>query len=481
LKNIRHLPAPVTVSFIVLLAACSSNHDATRERHSVIVIISDALRQDVLGCYGGEARTPNIDRLARNGVLFENAYANSPWTAPSSVSMLTGNYATSYGYSPTVGTIRIHVPSEETQLAEALREDGYRTLAKIDNVHGLMHNNTQGFDLLPDGRKFRQVTTEQTREKIARAVGHDVNHDPYWHLGVVLTHLLYMPDDRPFFVLYWMVDPHEPYAPIARFKERIDMALSRLPNPPKFYERPRLRMEDLSALEHEYLRKLYVAEVESVDERVGFIVKILRHRKILDRTYIVFSSDHGELFGEHGLWGHHGYFYEESTRIPLIVAGPGIMKGKRQSTPVSLVDLMPTLKDLLSVTYDQDMQGESLQPLLVGETNEERSVYFQNIKKEPDADAPHVDAVLENGYKLVWLENGTFELYNLGDDTEETLNVIDRYPEVADSLRALLFLRREQSAARSAMNMAGTVDTLAVSPEEAEETVEQLRALGYIK
>jgi arylsulfatase A-like enzyme len=481
MKSMRHLGAGVTLFTVMLLAACSSNRGAADQRHNVIIIISDALRQDVLGCYGGEARTPNIDRLARDGVLFENAYANAPWTVPSSVSMLTGNYATSYGYSPCSGTIQIHVPAREIQLAEALREAGYTTLAKVDNMNGSIHNNLQGFELLPDGREFTQVATEQTRENIARIVGHDVNHIPYSHLGVVLTHLLEMREDQPFFALYWMFDPHEPYAPIARFKERVDWDISQLPNPPGFYEQPRLRMKGLLEVEREYMRRRYVVEVESVDERVGFIVKVLRHRKLLDSTYIVFASDHGELFGEHGLFGHHGYFYEVSTRVPLIVAGPQIMKGKRQSTPVSLVDLMPTLSDLLGAVHDQDMQGQSLQPLLTGETNEVRSVYFETVKKRPDSDAPHVAGLLKNGFKLVLLGSGGFELYNLRDDREETLNAIDRYPDVADTLRAILLAQREQNATRAAMNMAEPVDTFALSPEELEELDKQLRAVGYIK
>ncbi|MCK5618807.1 MAG: sulfatase-like hydrolase/transferase, partial [Candidatus Krumholzibacteria bacterium] len=110
------------------------------------MIVSDALRQDVLGCYGGDARTPNLDWLAKNGVLFENAYSTSPWTAPSAVSMFTGNYATTYGCSPHAktrrpGPIRIYVPRSEHLFVEALNQDGYVTAMKIENVNASMHNN----------------------------------------------------------------------------------------------------------------------------------------------------------------------------------------------------------------------------------------------------------------------------------------------------------------------------------------------------
>ena len=117
--------------------------------------------------------------------------------------------------------------------------------------------------------------------------------------------------------------------------------------------------ETMSEYEIEYVKNLYLAEVESIDERVGYILKALKHTNLMDNTYIIFTSDHGEFLGEEGYIGHGGSFYEETVHIPLIFFGPGIKPGIKLNAYVSHIDLIPTIKDLLGLKYRAKTEGKS--------------------------------------------------------------------------------------------------------------------------
>lgn len=470
------------VAFIVTCSPGSQTSDVAKRRN-VVIIVSDALRGDVLGCYGGEARTPNIDGLAENGVLFENAYTNSAWTGPSSVNMFTGNYATAYEWSPYSNTVKIHVPNREVELCEVLQENGYATIAMVENVHAVMHNNLQGCEIVPQEENLLKVASAKTLEEIVQITGRGpIRHRPYWHLYALMARFLETPRDRNFFLLHWILDPHEPYAPRPHFRERIDIDPARLPEKPEFYMRPRLPHSELSEIEQDYVKKLYVAEVESVDERVGFIIDALRYRNLLDDTYIVFTTDHGEMFGEHGKWGHRAYYYDVLMKIPLIITGPDLPKGQRRSALVSLIDLMPTLKDLLGIEYEHDMQGESFYSALFEDHEGKASVYFMNVVKRETKHRLHRDGLLKDDFKLISWDNDELELYNLRNDQEENNNVVAEYPEVAQSMYQKIKLYREENEARKARNKSTTADTLkAPTEEERQKILKELKALGYVQ
>jgi len=466
-----------------VLACAPKESPPGGQQRNVLLIVSDALRQDVLGCYAGEARTPNIDWLAENGVLFENAYANSNWTAPSSVTLLTGNYPTTYEHTREAGTFRLHVPEGELVPCEVLRESGYTVMARVNNVHATLHNNLQGFDPIPPGKDYARVTSEATRREVERIVGQSLDYDPYSHVGAALAALLERPADAPFFMLQWILDPHEPYRPIDRFKERNRLDASGLPRPGGFYERPKLPTDQLSDLEKTYVKRLYVAEVESVDERVGFLIEMLRHEDLLENTYIIFTADHGEMFGEHGQWGHHAYFYDALMRIPLIVVGPGVDKGVRAGDRVSIVDIMPTLRDLLGVDYEHEMQGRSFRSLLTGGRRHDDAVFVTNIRRREHVTTRlHRDALISGDFKLITLGDREFELYDLAGDPGETHDLAASRPDLVRSMYERIELRREENEALKARHLALAADTTqALTDEEREAVAKELRALGYIK
>jgi arylsulfatase A-like enzyme len=465
------------------------------KKYNVVMIVSDALRQDVLGCYGGVAKTPNIDWLEANGVLFENAYSTSPWTSPSSVSIFTGNYATSYGYAregqtrkggdpqaPTdVYVPQIYVPEDELLFVEALGLLGYHNEMVVENVNASMHNNVQGFVSIPQFTPSDEMAIRINKITRSRLYHAWDESDAYGFSFLVLKNLLEQDPDRNFFTLHWILDPHAPYSPIERFASRIDVDESKLNHPKSYYSKHIYDKSQCTEPEVKFIRDLYVAEVESVDERVGFVLSALSEKKLLDNTLIVFTSDHGEQFGEHGLWEHGGHgkgchYYETLLRVPLIIAGPGLPKGKSVSSKVSLIGLMPTLKELLGVKYDDDMEGESFASLMFEGESEGDFLYFDDVQEHDQ-----LDAALQGSYKLISLENDAFELYDVVHDPQESTNEASRNPERVESIYKIILHMRAENGERQRKNLAALGNELPMmSEEKKQKVIEKLRSLGYI-
>jgi arylsulfatase A-like enzyme len=465
----------------MLVTGCGGGEKPVRHRaegpFNVVLIVSDAMRQDALGCYGGEAATPNLDRVARGGVLFENAYSTSPWTPPSAVSIFTGNFATSYPCSALSRTIQIMVPDDETLLAEALQGRGYITALKNENVQASLHNCFQGFDVLHHAGFDSEVPAD-TRESVLRIAGVQPWLDiSFRHFHQFIAHLFGVPEGRNFFFAHWILDPHEPYRPPARFLERVTVDKSKLTQPASRYTAKKNLKFELNDEETRYLKARYLAEIESVDERVGYIFKILEHRNLLESTFFVFTSDHGELFGEHGRFGHGRNYYEELLRVPLIITGPGLPAGLRVETPVSLVDLAATLEELLEVEYDNDMQGASFVDVIADERRESLPLYFDDVREHEST-----DALRDDHFKLVALKDSTYLLYDLASDPSELHDAAASSSETFRNMLHKLFARREAIRRRLKANLARLDRTDApLSTSEREELEKKLKSLGYIQ
>jgi arylsulfatase A-like enzyme len=468
--------------YLILSPQRETTADGLRKRYSVLMIVSDALRRDVLGCYGGQAVTPNIDRLAENGVLFENAYSTSPWTAPSAVSMFTGNYATTYTFSQLINTVQIHVPQSEHLLVEFLKERGYLTHMKIENDQASIHGNLQGFESLPDVRQFEQTVPVHMIEQIQSITGtFPGGSAAYKNSLIFLNHLFNMPSDKYFFTLHWMDDPHCPYSPITKFRTMIDVDRSSLTKPEKHYSSCIKETPELNVQEEKFIKDLYAAEVESVDERVGFALEILEQQNRIENTIIIFTSDHGELFGEHGRFGHGWFghdchYFENLIRVPLIIAGADLPKGERRTTNVSLIDLIPTLKDLLGAEYEQDMQGRSFAQVLLNKSKDNRVMYFDDVREHDQ-----VDALLDDKYKLICFEGDKYELYDLSIDAEEQHNLAPLSPELAESIYSQILKIREENAIRRSKNEAAFDASTDILDINKKKMIEKLRSLGYIE
>ena len=294
---------------------------------------------------------------------------------------------------------------------------------------------------------------------------------------------------RNFFAVQWIMDPHATYNPPDRFPTERTKNRASLPRPLEDYRKlgskgdPKTGLPSLPEIadvltetERAYLRELYDRELESVDERVGYILKGLETSGLAESTLIVFTSDHGEGFGEHGRFLHGGgrWLYQEFIRIPLIVSGPGVLRGRRVAGPVSLVDLMPTLCELLRVRCLEDAQGESFRTVLTGEAQalpDSRGAYIVGTTRRGQ-----FDALIRGDFKLILTPDGR-ELYDLEADPDERRDLSTERPEIVARLTTeILALRVETEARRTR----GGEDP-EVLARASEETLEQLRALGYVE
>jgi membrane-anchored protein YejM (alkaline phosphatase superfamily) len=255
-----------------------------KANYNVLLIVADALRHDVLSCYGGESQTPHIDRLARQGALFENAYSTSPWTPPSSVSMFTGNYATSYGYGKYLRTIQIYVPQNEVLFAEALGDSGYATGMMIETHQASLHDNLQGFEEIGQLDPSPDAESSAVVDSICAVTGaYFYDRDDCRNLFGVLSYLMELSPGENFYTAYWMLDPHVPLQPADKFRSKIKVDVDKLKQHRSVYQYGVQEDKQYNDEEIDYIKKLYIAEVETVDERIGFIVKVPRTQESFGR------------------------------------------------------------------------------------------------------------------------------------------------------------------------------------------------------
>ncbi|MCH2172048.1 sulfatase [Myxococcota bacterium] len=478
----RHASAGFRV-VLGLLGAASVMGCTEPQPKNLLLVIADTLRADALHCYGGHAWAPNLCGLAEQGVLFENAYANGSWTLPSSVALLTGSYASGFGRD---GEIEgrdafYYVDDQEQLLAEDLRERGYRTLAFVENHLAAKPNSLQGFETI----LLQSVDWGDRRGTLER-LGLDPGPKRNRRMLPALEYLL-RTDDSDFFILQWIMDPHAIYSPPPRFAARLRVHSQRLPRDLVFYSRLEAGGDEerntgdlntvgptLDDYELATLRQLYQREVESVDARVGAMLKALEERELLGQTVVVFTSDHGEGFGEHGKFLHASrWLYDEFIRIPLIMAGPGVKSGLRVKKRVSLVDVVPTLRELLDIPPGLGEQGHSFASLLRGaEAKTENEVYVV----DRSAQGLH-DALIDGPFKAIGHDD-QIEIYDLAEDPDEAHDLSGERPDLRSRLSAQLDRQRSENERRR-LARSHLTDSKALE-RAARQTRQQLRALGYI-
>lgn len=454
--------------------------------YNILLIVSDALRADALECYGGAAETPNIDRLAEKGVLFENAYSNAPWTLPSSVALFSGNYPSTYGHSFSQGQgddseveqIFYIINENEFLAAEEMRARGYDVLYSLENDIAERSNIFQGF---VDLSEQISLTSIQNKEAL-KSVDYSLREKRFTRNGPLFHYLMHT--EKNFFILKWFADPHTLYIPPERFKRKIGVDASKLTREIGFYERlgaanKKPGILDIQEIgptlnDHElrYVKELYLKEVQSVDERVGQILKALEYNPANDKTIIVFTSDHGEGFGEHGKFFHGDLYYEELVHVPLIISGPGVVRGKRIKNPVSHIDLMPTLCDMLECDGVADAQGKSFLSSLISEEELEdgRTVYLMGGKG---------DALRFKNYKFICRSEDDVELYDLLEDPGECRDISGEEPAMVQEFITFRSRMRQENMRRKEENMKN-IDESALE-RVSRETIEKMKALGYIK
>jgi arylsulfatase A-like enzyme/Flp pilus assembly protein TadD len=392
---------------------------------NLVLVTLDTTRADRLGCYGFRGvETPNIDALARDGVVFDNSTATVPLTFPSHSSIFTGLVPPHHGVRDNGG---FFLDQERVTLAEKLREAGFATGAFVaawvlESKWGL----SQGFDEYSDDfdlSKYKVVSLGTVQKP-----GDEVMTNALAWLETVKT--------RRFFAWVHLYDPHTPYDAPEPFA-------SRHPNQP------------------------YLAEIAYTDQVVGRLTTWLREKGLLERTLVVLTADHGESLGDHGESTHAYFVYDATTHVPLVVRTPWGVTGRR-SLQTSGVDVMPTVLDLVGLPPQPGIDGRSLaREILDPAAAGDRIAYSETYFPRYHFGWQHLRAVRSQKYK--YIDAPEPELYDLALDPGETKNVYRSFSRRAEDLRL-----RMEALVKSEGGK--TPERQSLDPE----TLQRLAALGYV-
>jgi arylsulfatase A-like enzyme/tetratricopeptide (TPR) repeat protein len=392
---------------------------------NVVLITLDTMRADRLGCYGyAQGRTPNLDAIARNGVMFSNAYAQVPLTLPSHASIMTGLNPAAHGVHNN-GTYALS--SERATLAKILKANGYKTAAfvasfSVDSRFGL----DQGFDLYDDNIQenspFKAINSERKAEQVFAPFA-------AWFDAL---------KEEKFFCWVHFFDPHLPYSPPVPYSDQ-------------------------------FAGRLYDGEVAYMDFLIGSVMGKIREKNILGRTLVIVAGDHGEAFGEKGEAGHGVFLYDMALRVPLIFLGESHLPSlKAIPARVRLIDIMPTILDLVNLTPPPGIQGTSLIPFIQGKKKTDLDAVIETVYPKENFNWAPLAGLISGRWKYIRAPKE--ELYDLKADPAENQNLLSTRPKEAAELRAGLDKNIKESL------VPGSSGKRTLSAEEQD----RLRSLGYV-
>lgn len=456
---------------------------------SVLLILIDALRADHVGVYGySRSTTPNIDSLAATAVRFENAFSTSSWTKPAIASLFTGLYPIEHGalrYTRPLRreTILVSGLSQDHEtMAESFSRMGYRTAAFVGNpflsrIGGL----GQGFQeyLVSD---FDAGTIRKEFFRWRQGIGGD-----------------------SFFAYLHFMEPHWPYKEGLARRELFGVPEDTIDFDTVDWTQLRRSLSEdpasLSEGDFQFLVALYDGCIRLVDEVIGDILDEIREEGRLDRLLLVIAADHGEEFRDHGGFGHSRTLYDELLRIPLILRFPnGEFGGRVVEKQVQLIDVFPSLLDVLGRAESVRISGRSLMPLLgeqtfpvpwreyaFGEYMHGNNLYRQSVRtpdfklirsfnrKDPrGAPGVWVPARLEEMFAGSEAWSKFYRLYDLRNDSREARNQFLQFPELVRELGQVLD--------HEWIPKARVFDQREREPEEVPwESLERFRDLGYLE
>lgn len=442
----------IAAALLLVICSCAP---APPGPPNIVLIVIDTLRPDHLPFYGYERATaPFLSEIASRGVVFEDVHSTSSWTAPATASLLTSLHPVQHGVLSGLTAVRAQqqadstitlnrIPSEVAMAAEILKDGGYSTWGVADNLNVCSELGfEQGFD------HFRMTSDEGAATVNATVHG--------WRNGLKET--------GPYFLYVHYMDPHRPY----------------LKHAPWYVPMEGERLDSISA---------YDSEISHVDRSIKELYDLLGWD---ENTLLIVTSDHGEEFQDHGGWDHGRTLYSEVVDVPLLVyssavgsamtpevGGAAVAAGTRESggrrvpEPVSILDVLPTMRDAAGLPPGEAEQGVSLLPVVAGTGDPPTGRSFHADLRSPSwFGSLTIHSITREGRKYILTLPDTEELYDLTRDPNERESLTGRRRDAVAAFRAELgeFL---EAVPRYA---AGTVD---VSLDA--ETREQLESLGYMQ
>ena len=484
---------PIKFLFLLPLSlAIISSAKSKTSKPNVILFLIDDLGWSDIGVNGSTFyETPVIDQLARDGATFTDAYAASPVCSPSRASILTGKYPSRINVSYISGTsgpkgkgYKLTPPQpdgfiafDETSMAEALRVHGYKTV-HIGKWHLQNHTDrgtkhfpeNHGFDFNIAGFRMGQPGSYYFPFKSEKHPNTNVPGLEDGQEGDYLTDTLTdkaisfikQNKDQPFFINFWYYTVHTPIQPKKSKMAKYQKKAETLGYPQKHqdgipvWDSITRKRQDSPA---------YACMVESMDENIGRVLKVLKSQDLEQDTLVIFFSDNGGLCTGSSpnmptsclpLRGGKAWLYEGGIRVPLIIKFPGKIKaGTQISEPVVGTDLYPTILDFLDLplTPHQHMDGESVKPLLAGEKSLEREAIYFHLPHYHHINSMGPSGAIRKGdFKLIEVfETGKYELYHVREDIGEHHDLAEKMPDLVGKLANDLKQWREKSNARMAV------------------------------
>ena len=411
------------------------------EKPNVFLITIDCLRADYLGCLGKDKDlTPNLDALAKQGIVFSQAISNGPYTKSSFPSILTSTYSRMYPDMLRISDSRISI-------AEVLKKNGYKTAGF--NTNPLLSRfffYNKGFDYFFDILSNKRKISSDLIDKIRRLLISFLKKTPLKKLLQIMPLEYYYTNDarkinqevlaflnkKTNNVFIWMhyMDVHIPYYPPKRLRKisyyktgGLNKIIVR--NPPKV-------SQDIL----QNIINLYKGEIRLMDEELGIFIKELKKLNIFNKSLFIITADHGDEFKEHGDFSHLPKLYDELIHVPLIIAGPIVPNNIKINNIVSTIDIAPTILDYLNMVKNEEFMGKSLMPLLK-ESNEEYN--REGVISEIIASGPLKISYRTEKWKLIIDEiNNDKEFYNLETDPYETRNVYTQYKELTSEFEQVI-------------------------------------------
>lgn len=415
--------------------------DPPPDRPNILIITVDTLRRDHLGCYGNSVvKTPNIDSIAKQSVIFDNFFSAANITIPSHVSIFTGTYPFHHGC---YGNEPFEIAKQIPVVPLLLRTKGYIT-SGIAACFPFRVNWLRNF-----GQDFNTFYSPEVELKASEVT------DRFENMVLPIRR-------RPFF--YWLhyFDPHIPYRPPAQFRTKSAQPGTPLPDL-DFTQGPWAWLKQDGVTTTEEASSLYAGEVSFVDHEIGRVFALLQKQSLLDNTIIIFVADHGENLGDHGVYYDHALLFDSTIHIPCFIYGKAFKTGRRK-TLASTIDLAPTIMQLAGYEIPPEMDGKSLLPLLKSAKEQKLHSYVLSAHA-----GRHSVAVITDRFKFIRSYKPQYgqkerELYERSDTAEKT-DVAESNPKMVHDLEALILPDNPRPA------------PIELNPEQKEI----LKSLGYIE